>query len=89
MTLRTINIFLIVFILTFIYTVLAYLDIMVSLKYEIDNPTDCISKITGNNLCRLKSIYIGAIGTTFLLVIAITVLRIKTLSGKSKKAAHE
>jgi hypothetical protein len=27
------------------------LNTMVSLKYETDSPGDCISKVTGNNLC--------------------------------------
>ena len=57
---------------------MAYLDIMVSLKYEIDNPADCISKISGSNLCRLRTIYKGGIVTTFLLIIATIVLRMRT-----------
>jgi hypothetical protein len=78
MTRRTLNILLIVFILAFVYTIMAYLDIMISLKYEIDNPTDCISRISEKNLCRLRTIYKGGIVITFLLIISTILLRIKT-----------
>lgn len=84
MTRRTTNILLVVFILTFVYTIMGYLDIMVSLKYEIDGPSDCISKITGHNLCRLRTIYKAAMGLTFLLVICAIVLRVRD-GGQTKE----
>jgi hypothetical protein len=56
------------------------------MKYEIDNPMDCISKVTGENLCKLKMIYLGGIGVTFLLVIYTIVMkrRYRTREDKSR-----
>lgn len=55
--------------------VLAYgiLNTMVSLKYETDSPTDCISLVTGQDLCFtinvLKGLIIVCIATIVLLLI--------------------
>jgi len=49
------NIYNIILVLTFIAIILfafGILNTMVSLKYETDGLNDCISKITGINLCQ-------------------------------------
>ena len=49
------------------------LNTMVSLKYETDNPTDCISLVTGQDLCFtiqvLKASTVACIGTLLILII--------------------
>lgn len=46
---------------------------MVSLKYETENPTDCISLVTGQDLCMtvqiLKTLVIVCIVTIILLLV--------------------
>jgi hypothetical protein len=46
---------------------------MVSLKHETDSPSECISKITGDNLCdsisNLKTLIYSDIVLTILLII--------------------
>ncbi|GAB2467680.1 hypothetical protein GCM10011375_31170 [Hymenobacter qilianensis] len=39
------------------YCGLATLDVMVSLKYETNSMEDCISSITGYNLCFMLKVY--------------------------------
>jgi amino acid transporter len=83
---RTLNILLVIFILTFVYTIMAYLDIMVSLKYEIDSSNECISTITGYDLCRLQQIYKIAMGLACMLVIVTIILK-STVQVKGKTEA--
>ncbi len=49
------------------------INTMVSLKYETDSPTECISKITGDNLCdsisNLKTLIYSDIVIIILLII--------------------
>lgn len=46
-------------ILVILVSVIGIINTQVSLKYETDNPKDCISRITGNNLCEfIKSLKI-------------------------------
>lgn len=39
-------------ILVILVSVIGIINTQVSLKYETDNPKDCISKITGKDLCE-------------------------------------
>lgn len=39
-------------ILVIVMSVFAVVNIQVSLKYETDNPKDCISLVSGRNLCQ-------------------------------------
>jgi len=49
------------------------INTMVSLKYETENPTDCISLVTGQDLCFtiqvLKALIVACILTIILLLI--------------------
>jgi ABC-type Mn2+/Zn2+ transport system permease subunit len=46
---------------------------MVSLKYETENPTDCVSLVTGQDLCLtiqvLKALIVACIALIVLLII--------------------
>ena len=49
------------------------INTMVSLKYETDKPTDCISLVTGQDLCFtiqvLKALIVACIATIVILII--------------------
>ncbi|NOU61977.1 hypothetical protein [Marinifilum caeruleilacunae] len=53
--------------------VFGIINTMVSLKYETENPTDCISLITGQDLCLtiqiLKALIVVCIVTIVLLLV--------------------
>lgn len=63
---------------------LAALDVLVSLQYETDGPNECISTITGHNLCFWLAIYKVATPVCFLLALALTVAKDVVL-GKAEK----
>lgn len=46
-----------VLILVIFASVIAIVNTEVSLKYETDNPKECISKITGKDLCEFIKIF--------------------------------
>ena len=51
------------------------LNTMVSLKYETNNPSDCISLVTGANLCSTVNVLKGLIFACFTTIVTITALR--------------
>jgi len=55
---------------------------LVSLKYETDLPTDCISVITGRNLCAAINLFRGLILFCIILVVLLLVFK-KRLLGKT------
>ncbi len=54
---------------------------MVSIKYETDSPSECISKITGDNLCdsisNLKALIYSDIVLIIVLIILLIIFRNK------------
>ena len=54
---------------------------MVSLKYETENPTDCISSVTGQDLCLTINVFKGLILIFVIIIILLIVFR-KRLLGK-------
>ncbi len=44
-------------ILTIPFSILQILNAIISQKYETNSSTDCISGISGENLCRTKMVY--------------------------------
>lgn len=51
------------------------INTMVSLKYETDSPTDCISLVTGQDLCLTIQVLKGLIVACILIVILLMVYR--------------
>jgi hypothetical protein len=51
------------------------INTMVSLKYETENPTDCISSVTGQDLCLTINIFKGLILVCVILIIALILLK--------------
>ena len=53
---------------------LEVINVMVSLKYETDDPTECISHVTGSNLCatlhvvKIAAIAFFVVATVFLMI---------------------
>ena len=83
MTKRTFIIVLTLVILFFVYTILATLEIMVSLKYEINSPDDCISLVTGHDLCFLNKIYKISMVTSFIAIIGLAFFKSKIVRTKN------
>lgn len=54
---------------------------MVSLKYETDSPEECISKITGDNLCDSVSNLKTLIYSDIVLIVLLILFRNKLTSG--------
>lgn len=57
----------------------------VSLKYETQNPTDCISTITGQDLCLTIHILKGLIIVCVLIIVLLIVFRKRFLESKPKR----
>lgn len=55
------------------------INTMVSLKYETDSPTDCISLVTGQDLCLTIQVYKGLIIACILTLIILSVFRKRVL----------
>lgn len=55
------------------------LNTMVSLRYETDSPTDCISLVTGQDLCSTIKILKGLIIACITAVILLTIFRKRIL----------
>jgi hypothetical protein len=55
------------------------INTMVSLKYETDSPTDCISLVTGQDLCLTIQVLNGLIVTCILTIILLVVLKKRIL----------
>ena len=55
------------------------LNTMVSLKYETENPTDCISFVTGQDLCLTIQVLKSLIITSVITIILLAVFRKRTL----------
>jgi hypothetical protein len=53
------------------------INTMVSLKYETDSPTECISKINGDNLCESISNLKTLIYTDIVIIILLIIFRNK------------
>ncbi|MCB2410557.1 hypothetical protein [Hymenobacter lucidus] len=66
------------------YCFLAALDVLVSLKYETDGPNECISTITGHDLCLRLTIYKVAAPVCLFLALALAVAK-DALLGKAEK----
>ena len=61
------------------------LNTMVSLKYETENPGDCISIVSGVNLCLTIRILQVAFVICFILLVCLIQYREKILNFKSNK----
>ena len=59
------------------------INTMVSLKYETENPTDCISSISGQNLCLTIKVFAGLILVCVLIIILLLTLRGRILDNNS------
>jgi len=70
--------------LAIIWLLLILLNIEVSLKYETDNPQDCISIITGYDLCLYKNIVLTLMGTLLAGIIFLFIYRKFTVVTNSK-----
>lgn len=57
------------------------INTMVSLKYETENPTDCISSVTGQDLCLTINVFKGLILILVIIIILLIAFR-KRLLGK-------
>jgi ABC-type Mn2+/Zn2+ transport system permease subunit len=55
------------------------INTMVSLKYETDNPTDCVSLVTGQDLCLTIKVLKGLIVACVLTITLLTVFRKRIL----------
>jgi len=55
------------------------INTMVSLKYETDSPTDCISLVTGQDLCLTIQVLKGLIVTCILTVVLLAVFKKRIL----------
>lgn len=51
------------------------INTMVSLKYETDNPTDCISLVTGHDLCLTIQLLKGLIAICIFTMILLAVFK--------------
>jgi hypothetical protein len=51
------------------------INTMVSLKYETNNPTDCISLVNGDDLCFAVKVLKGLVITCFVTLILLIVFR--------------
>ena len=60
---------------------LGIINTMVSLKYETDSPEECISKITGDNLCDSVSNLKTLIYSDIVLIVLLIIFRNKLTSG--------
>ncbi|WP_408047750.1 hypothetical protein [Tenacibaculum crassostreae] len=70
---------LILFILSvFLFEFMAY-NTMVSLKYETEDIADCISLVSGIDLCQTIKILHALAGTSILIIICLVSFRNKTL----------
>ena len=49
-----------IFIAGFLISCFAVVNTMVSIKYETETGVGCISSITGENLCVIKNLWLGA-----------------------------
>ena len=72
-------ILLIILVLLIPIQIFGIINTMVSLKYETENPSDCISRITGNDLCNsIKNMKIS-IGIDVLIIILLLVFKKKII----------
>jgi len=55
------------------------INIMVSLKYETNNKTECVSLVTGQDLCLTIQVLKGLIVACILILIILTVFRKRIL----------
>jgi len=55
------------------------INTMVSLKYETNSPTDCISLVTGQDLCLTIQVLKGLIVTCILSVVLLAVFKKRIL----------
>lgn len=62
--------------------VFGIINTMVSLKYETENPTDCISSVTGQDLCLTINVFKRLILICVVILILLFVFR-KRLLGKN------
>ena len=66
------SLFLGILIISIPLNVFGILNTMVSLKYETENPKDCISRISGDDLCtaiiRMKAMIVIALVLIYLLL---------------------
>jgi len=58
------------------------INTMVSLKYETENPTDCISLVTGQDLCMTVQILKTLVFVCIVTIILLLVFRKRILSLK-------
>ena len=58
------------------------INTMVSLKYETENPTDCISSVTGQDLCLTIQILKALIVACFVIIILLLAFRKRILKLK-------
>jgi ABC-type Mn2+/Zn2+ transport system permease subunit len=58
------------------------INTMVSLKYETNNPTDCISSVTGQDLCLTIQILKALIVACFVIIILLLAFRKRILKLK-------
>lgn len=64
----------------FLVSSFAYINTMVSIKYETEYGDGCISEVTGDNLCLIKILW-WLSGVTFLILsIALPIVYIKKFS---------
>jgi hypothetical protein len=55
------------------------INTMVSLKYEIDNPTDCVSLVTGKDLSLTVKVLFGLIFASILTIVTLILFRKRIL----------
>ena len=66
-------------VLGIIVFVFGIINTMVSLKYETDNPIDCISLVTGQDLCLTIQILKGFVVVCIMAIILLTIFRKRIL----------
>ncbi len=80
---KLVNILIVILFVAFLVFAFGVVNTMVSLKYETDSSNECISAITGINLC--DSIKFDKIAALVAFLLAITILCYKMLFMKNKE----
>lgn len=81
---KWVNSFIVVLFVASLVFAFGVVNTMVSLKYETNSPNECISTVTGTNLCEsIKFDKIAAL-TLFLLTIVVLNYRVLFLKNKEK-----
>jgi hypothetical protein len=81
---KWVNIFIVVLFGASLVFAFGVVNTMVSLKYEINSPDECISSVTGTNLCEsIKFNKIAAL-SSFLLAIAVLNYRVFFMNKKKE-----